>query len=315
MATLITGGAGFIGSHLARRLIGMGEAVVVIDNLDPYYDPEVKRARLKTLSGAAEIVEADIRNGGTLERIFRDHRIERVAHLAAQAGVRHSISRSILYTEVNVIGTVTMLEAARRHDVAAFVAASTSSVYGNTTRIPFNEADSVDFPLAPYPASKRAAELYAYTFHRNFGLDVTMLRFFNVYGPDGRPDMMPLRVIEAICKGESIPVYGEGELERDWTYIDDTVDGLVAALERPMGYNIINLGYGRPVSLSDFIAICETMIGKQAITHHVPTPRSEPLITYADNTLAREVLDFNPKVDVAEGMRRTWQWYRERSGL
>lgn len=315
MATLVTGGAGFIGSHLARRLIAQGETVVVIDNLDPYYDPAVKRARLKTLDGAAEIVEADIRNGGTLERIFKDHRIERVAHLAAQAGVRHSISRSILYTEVNVIGTVTMLEAARRHDVAVFVGASTSSVYGNTTRIPFNEADSVDFPLAPYPASKRAAELYAYTFHRNFGLDVTILRFFNVYGPDGRPDMMPIRVIDSICNGESIPVYGKGELERDWTYIDDTVDGLVAALERPMGYNIMNLGYGRPVALSDFIAICERLIGKQAITHYVPTPRSEPLITYADNTMAREMLGFNPRVDVAEGMRRTWQWYREHNGL
>jgi UDP-glucuronate 4-epimerase len=311
MATLITGGAGFVGSHLAQRLIAAGDEVVVIDNLDPYYNPAIKKARLERLDGAAEVIIGDIRNGGVLERIFKTHKIERVAHLAAQAGVRHSISRSILYTEVNVIGTVTMLEAARRHDVGVFVQASTSSVYGNTTRIPFREEDPVDFPLAPYPASKRAAELYAYTFHRNFGLDVTILRFFNVYGPDGRPDMMPLRVIESICNGESIPVYGGGGLERDWTYIDDTVDGLIAALERPRGYNIINLGYGKPVSLLKFIAICQKLIGKPALTHDIPTPRSEPIITYCDNTRAQRILNFKPKVDVAEGMKRTWEWYRQ----
>jgi len=311
MATLITGGAGFVGSHLAQRLIAAGDEVVVIDNLDPYYNPAIKKARLERLDGAAEVIIGDIRNGGVLERIFKTHKIERVAHLAAQAGVRHSISRSILYTEVNVIGTVTMLEAARRHDVGVFVQASTSSVYGNTTRIPFREEDPVDFPLAPYPASKRAAELYAYTFHRNFGLDVTILRFFNVYGPDGRPDMMPLRVIESICNGESIPVYGGGGLERDWTYIDDTVDGLIAALERPLGYNIINLGYGKPVSLLKFIAICQKLIGKPALTHDIPTPRSEPIITYCDNTRAQRILNFKPKVDVAEGMKRTWEWYRQ----
>lgn len=312
MATLITGGAGFIGSHLARRLIEAGDEVVIIDNLDPYYDPEIKRARLDTLAGAAEIVLADIRNGGVLERIFKDHKIERVAHLAAQAGVRHSIKLPILYAEVNVLGTVTMLEAARRHNVEVFVQASTGSVYGNATKIPFREDDPVDYPLAAYPASKRSAELFAYSYHRLFSLNVNVLRFFNVYGPDGRPDMMPLRVMDAICHDQTIQIYGDGSIERDWTYIDDTVDGIMTALWRPLGYTIINLGCGEPAPLWKFIQICEGLVGKRATTESVPMPRSEPIITYCDNSLARELLGFRPKVRLQEGLARTWDWYRMR---
>jgi UDP-glucuronate 4-epimerase len=310
MATLITGGAGFIGSQLATRLLKNNEPIVILDNFDNYYDPATKRANVVQLGSAPVVVEGDIRDSGCLEQIFKQYSIKRIAHLAGLAGVRSSIDNGPLYAEVNTRGSVDLMDMARKHDVEVFIQASTSSVYGQTSRVPFTEDEAPDHPLAPYPASKRAAEIFGYSYHHLFSLNVTVLRFFNVYGPHGRPDMMPIRAIQSILKDQPITIYGGGDLKRDWTYVDDIVDGVVTALERPMGYQVVNLGYGSPLSLTEFIQIYEGLIGKKAITQNVPTPGSEPLITYCDNSRAKALLDFAPKVDIREGLRCTWEWYQ-----
>lgn len=310
MTTLITGGAGFIGSQLAARLLQQGQPVVILDNFDAYYDPAIKRANVAALGKTPVVIEGDIRDRALVERLFDQYGIARVAHMAALAGVRNSVEQGPLYAEVNTVGSTTLMDIARRYGLQVFVQASTSSVYGQAKRLPFSEDDAPDFPLAPYPASKRAAELFAYTYHQLFGLNVTVLRFFNVYGPSGRPDMMPIKVIESILNDRVITVYDEGRLERDWTYIDDIINGVAAALERPMGYQIINLGCGAPIPLTEFIHIYERLIGKKALTRPAPAPVSEPRVTYCDNTRARALLGFEPKTRIEEGLARTWEWYR-----
>ncbi|MEZ4670774.1 MAG: GDP-mannose 4,6-dehydratase [Anaerolineae bacterium] len=310
MTTLITGGAGFIGSRLAARLVKQDQPVVILDNFDPFYDPAIKRANVAVLGSNAIVIEGDIRDTALVEKIFADHGITRVAHMAALANVRKSIERGPDYADVNTTASVSLMNIARQHAVSIFIQGSTSSVYGETTRIPFSEADAPDFPLAPYPASKRAAEIFGHSYHHLFGLNVTVLRFFNVYGPHGRPDMMPLKVIDSIVNDKTITVYDEGKLQRDWTFVDDIVSGVVAALEKPLGYCILNLGCGSPIPLTDFIHIYEKLIGKPAITTFAPAPTSEPRITYCDNRLAREQLGFNPMVNIEEGLARTWEWYQ-----
>lgn len=312
---LITGGAGFIGSRLAQRLLKDGQPIIILDNFNDYYDPQIKRANIAALNGAAQVVEGDIRDRALLERLFNEHKISKVVHLAAMAGVRYSKEMGPLYSDVNTNASVSLMDLARLHDIELFIQASTSSVYGNSDRIPFSEEDTPDFPLAPYPASKRATEIFAHSYHHLFGLNITVLRFFNVYGPHGRPDMMPLLTIDAILQGKTISLFGGGTPRRDWTYVDDTVDGIVAALNRPMGYEIINLGYGDSIALNDFIEIYESLIGKKAITESIPTPLTEPEVLYCDNRRARELLGFSPQVPIAEGLARTWAWYREKHGL
>jgi UDP-glucuronate 4-epimerase len=312
MATLITGGAGFIGSRLARRLLAQNEEIVILDNLDSYYDPAIKQANLTELGENANFIEGDIRDREQVDMIFGQFPITRVAHMAAMSNVRYSAERGLLYAEVNTNGSVILLDTARKHDVSVFVMGSTSSVYGHAARVPFVEDDAADHPLAPYPASKRAAELFGYSYHQLFGLNVTVLRFFNVYGPNGRPDMMPMRVIDSILNEKTIEKFDGGTLQRDWTYIDDILDGIIAALERPLGYQIINLGCGAPITLNEFIRIFEHLIEKEAVTVDVPTPLTEPRITYCDNRRARESLGFSPKVGIEEGLARTWAWYRAR---
>lgn len=317
MTTLITGGAGFIGSQLALRLVRDGERVLIIDNFDDYYSPTLKRANIDAvlaLGGACQVIEGDIRDPGTLQAIFRNNDIRKIAHLAALANVRYSIDRGPIYSDVNVTATVSLLDLARQRAVENVIFGSTSSVYGNAAHVPFHEDDPAIAPLAPYPASKRAAELFAYTYFNTFGLNTTVLRFFNVYGPHGRPDMMPIRAIEAILNGTPIQMYGGGHLKRDWTYIDDIVDGVAAALTRPLGFEIINLGYGHPITLLEFIDIYEQLIGKKAVRIDVAAPVSEPAITYCDNTRARTLLGFDPRTPISEGLARTWAWYKGMRG-
>jgi len=311
MTTLVTGGAGFIGSHVAERLLQQGQSVVVIDNFNDYYDPAIKRenvARLKEYDSLT-VIDGDIRDQNLLADIFTTHDIQRVAHLAAMASVRVSIERAPLYIDVNVVGTTYLLEAARKHGVTQFVLASTSSVYGKTDIIPFIETDTADRPLASYPASKRSAEIIAYSYTHLFNLPVTVVRFFNVYGPAGRPDMMPLRMMNAINNGDPVPIFNKGNIERDWTYIDDTVSGVCAALERTEGYEIINLGVGQPISLNAFIEAIESLAGKELIRQNVDTPPSEAPITYCNNDKARRLLGFDPQTTVFEGIEKTWAWF------
>lgn len=311
MTTLVTGGAGFIGSHVAEALLRRGERVIVLDNFNDYYDPAIKRANVERIGGydGFTLAEGDIRDVPLLDGLFEQHDIRRIAHLAALAGVRASVRQPKLYMDVNLTGTLNLLDVAAQHDCDQFVLASTSSVYGETERIPFQEEDAADRPLAAYPASKRSAELIGHSYHHLHGLNVTALRFFNVYGPSGRPDMMPLRVMHALMDGTEIPIFNNGDIHRDWTYIDDTVAGVVAALDRALGYTVINLGCGAPLSLREFIEVFEELSGRKLNTRSVPTPPSDPPITYCDNTRARSLLGFNPQVPVREGLARTWAWF------
>ena len=217
MTTLVTGGAGFIGSRLAAHLMKRGESVVILDNFDDYYDPAVKRANVAALGEDATVIEGDLRDAALVRSVFKEHAVTRVAHLGGLAGVRNSIEEGPLYADVNTTGSANLMNVARQHSVSIFVQASTSSVYGQTNRIPFQEEDAPDEPLAPYPASKRSAELYGYSYHNLFGLNVTVLRFFNVYGPNGRPDMMPMKAIDSILNEKRIQLYDGGKLQRDWT--------------------------------------------------------------------------------------------------
>ncbi len=313
MQILITGAAGFIGSHLCERLLERGDRVIALDNFNDYYDPARKRENIHQLHNHPRCIscEADICDGETINRIFAEQRPETVVHLAAYGAVRYSIGRAKLYTDVNIGGSINLLEAAREIGVKNFVFASTSSVYGNTQRLPFVETDPCNQPLAPYPASKRAVELMGYTYHHLHGLNFTALRFFNVYGPRGRPDMMPFIVTDSIIKQREIGLFNGGQMQRDWTYIDDIVDGIIAALDKPVGYELINLGRGEPVLMTDFVQIIERLVGHKAMLSTPPTPLSEPKITFADIVKARRLLDYNPQTPLKTGLCRFWEWYQQ----
>ena len=314
-ATLITGGAGFIGSRLAARLLAEQQPVILLDNFNDYYDPARKRANVASLRAnfpamPPRLVECDIRDMAALQDLFAEASIRRVAHMAGMAAVRYSVERAPLYAEVNTLGSVNLLECARKNGVENFILASTSSVYGNA-KPPFREDQIPDRPLAPYPASKRAAELMAYATHSLFGLNVTVTRLFNVYGPAGRPDMMPLKVLDWLYEGQTIPMYNGGALQRDWTYIDDTVDALYRALQQPLGYEILNLGYGATRSFAEFVAMYEELTGIAASKKAVPAPPSEPDTLWCDNAKARRLLGWRPQTDLREGLLATWRWYQE----
>ena len=312
MTVLVTGAAGFIGSTLTDALLRRGETVVAIDDFNDYYDPARKRANVSGFRShpRAHLYEMDIRDAAGISGVFAEHRPRAVAHLGAYGGVRYSIGRARLYTEVNLLGTVNLLEAARHQGVEVFVFASTSSVYGNTTALPFVETDPCNLPLAPYPATKKAAELMGHTYHNLHGLNFTALRFFSVYGPRGRPDMMPFMATDRIVRGEEITLFDAGRLKRDWTYVDDVVSGILAALARPMGYQLINLGRGEPVLMSELVARIETLAGKKARLRTPPAPDSEPRVTFADIGLARRLLGYDPRTPVDAGLRQLWDWYR-----
>lgn len=317
MTYLITGGAGFVGSHVAEQLLLRGEDALVIDNFNDYYDPAIKRGNVARLGAydKFKLIEGDIRDLALLERLFADEGITHVAHLAAMPGVRASVEQARLYLDVNLTGAMNLLEASKIHHVKQFVLASTSSVYGKTDVLPFIESDTADRPLAAYPASKRAAEMLAYSYHNLAQMNVTVLRFFNVYGPAGRPDMMPWKLMDATQSGQIIKLFNNGDIHRDWTYISDTARGVLAALDKPLGYEVINLGCGAPISLADFVEIIEEYAGQRINTQAVPTPPSDPPITYCDNSKARELLGFAPRVSVRAGLWRTWQWYRQFRGI
>ena len=312
MKILVTGAAGFIGSNLAEKLARRGDTVVGLDNFNDYYDPAKKRANAARLAAYPNfhMVEQDIRQREAMFDLFATEKFDAVAHLAAMAGVRNAVLYPDLYVEVNLNGTQNLLDAARAaEDVQNFVMASTSSVYGNTTQIPFVETDPCDRPLQPYAAAKRAAEILGYAYHYLFGLNFTAVRFFTVYGPNGRPDMMAYLVAESVAKGTQIPLYDGGQMYRDWTYIDDITDGVVAALDTPLGYEIINLGRGEPTLLKDFVRLIETLGGRPANVIHKPRLAADFVKNQADIGKARRLLGYNPQVSVAEGVQRFWQWY------
>lgn len=312
MHVLVTGGAGFIGSHVVEQLLTRGDTVWCVDNFNPYYHPSRKRANIASFlsNSRFELHEEDIRNAEAMETILAGAQIDATVHLAAMAGVRHSLTNPALYEEVNIRGTLNLLEKSARFKVPHFVLASTSSVYGKTDRIPFTETDPTDRPLAPYPATKKATELLAYSYHNLYGMTVNVLRFFNVYGPRGRPDMTPYFFTEHILEGNPITLYDGGRPRRDWTYISDVVSGVVAALDRPSGYEIFNLGNSHPVAMRDFVSLIEQLTDHVATIVDQPLPESDPPVTYANVEKARKMLDYNPRTSVEEGMRLFVAWYR-----
>jgi UDP-glucuronate 4-epimerase len=308
---LVTGGAGFIGSHTAQALLDRGDEVVCLDNFNDYYSPRRKRANVAAYihDPRYTLIEGDIRDEATLAGLFESHRPGRVVHIAAMAGVRYSIEHPALYESVNIRGTLNVLEMARRHGIENLIFASTSSIYGARQKVPFSETDRVDWPVSPYAATKRACELLAYTYHHLYRLNFTALRFFTVYGPRGRPDMAPYLFTKAVFEGTELRMYGDGSTSRDYTYIDDVVQGVVAAVDRPLGYEIINLGNSRTVLLSEFIALVETLVGKRAHMVRYPVPPGDVPRTCADISKAREMLDYDPKTPFEEGMARFVEWY------
>lgn len=311
MKILVTGGAGFIGSALSLRLSNEGHEVIVLDNFNDYYDVSLKRARQRSLLKGVTVLEGDITDEKFLNEIFTKYQFEVVCHLAAQAGVRYSVENPSVYIDTNVRGTQLLLETMRQHNVMRMIFASSSSVYGNTTQVPFSENAPADLPVSLYAATKRAGELLAHTYVSLYGMHITCLRFFTVYGPWGRPDMALFKFSELIQKGKPIDVYNEGKLQRDFTYIDDIVDGFNSAIERPHGYEIINLGNGSPVALLDFIQLLEKEFGVTAQKNMFPMQEGDVFETYANTNKANALLGYEPKVTLEEGVRRFVSWYKE----
>lgn len=312
MKAIVTGAAGFIGSHLTERLLKDGWTVVGVDSFDAFYDPPIKRRNIAaSLSHPAfRLIEADIRDRAAMKQAV-DPGVDVIVHLAARAGVRPSIAEPALYADVNINGTVTLLEAARERGIPKFVFASSSSVYGNNRKVPFSEDDNVDFPISPYAATKKAGELICHTYHHLHGLAINCLRFFTVYGPRQRPDLAIHKFARLIEDGKPIPVYGDGTMMRDFTYIDDILNGIVAAMERCTGYEIYNLGESQPIALSELIAELEHALGKKAIRQQLPLQPGDVDRTYADVSKAESRLDYKPSTNIRTGLAHFVAWFRQ----
>ncbi|MFC0325495.1 NAD-dependent epimerase [Halomonas organivorans] len=335
MKLLITGMAGFIGYSLARRLSGQGHHIVGVDNLNDYYDVSLKEARLAQLAGCDDIsfVKLDLASRDDMASLFERYRFDRVVHLAAQAGVRYSLDNPHAYVDANLVGHLNVLEGCRHHGVDHLVYASSSSVYGMNSRTPFSTHDSVDHPVSLYAATKKANELMSHTYSHLYGLPTTGLRFFTVYGPWGRPDMALFKFTKAILEGKPIEIYNHGDMSRDFTYIDDIVEGIVRLLEvipQPddawdpavgtpdssrAPYAIYNIGHGSPVGLMDFVRAIEVAVGRPAECQYLPMQPGDVPRTYADTRALFDVTGFAPQVRVEEGIRRFVAWYRDYHGV
>lgn len=321
---MVTGGAGFIGSHLCEALLLAGHTVVTLDSFNDFYDPTIKRANVdetRALMKRSQIpddrytvAEGDIRNREWLEEVFSRHSFDAIVHLAAYAGVRPSIEQPVLYADVNINGTVNLLEMSRRHRVLSFVFASSSSVYGNNEKVPFAEDDVVDYPISPYAATKKAGELLCHTYHILYGINMACLRFFTVFGPRQRPDLAIHKFTKLILEGRTVPFYGDGSTERDYTYIEDIIDGVTKALdwacEGQGKYEIFNLGESNTIRLDRMIRAIEDAVGKQAILNRLPMQPGDVNRTNADVSKAKRVLGYAPSWHFEDGIREFVAWIR-----
>ncbi|MDX7647609.1 NAD-dependent epimerase [Aeromonas sanarellii] len=327
MKYLVTGAAGFIGFHLAGRLCAEGHEVVGIDNLNDYYEVSLKEARLARLGPLPgfRFERLDLADRTAMAELFAREQFERVIHLGAQAGVRYSLDNPFAYADSNLTGTLTVLEGCRHHGVQHLVYASSSSVYGLNEQMPFKTSDGVDHPVSLYAASKKANELMAHSYSHLYGLPTTGLRFFTVYGPWGRPDMALFKFVRAILKGEPIDIYNQGQLSRDFTHVDDIVEGIVRVADRPpvgdanwrgqtdaspAPYRLFNIGNGSPVRLLDFVEAIETALGKRAIRNMLPMQPGDVLATWADTEALFEATGYRPKVGLTEGVESFVHWYK-----
>jgi UDP-glucuronate 4-epimerase len=310
---LVTGGAGFIGSHVTEALLKRGHSVWVFDDLNGFYDPRLKQANLgeiKATAGPFEFVQGDLLDPAALDRLFAQIRFDQVIHLAARAGVRPSLEQPALYQRVNVEGTVNLLEAARRHGVRKATIASSSSVYGVNSKVPFAETDPIFRAISPYAASKLACEALGHVYHHVYGMDVVMLRLFTVYGPRQRPDLAIRKFAALIDAGRTIPMFGDGSTARDYTYITDILQGILACTEREFGFDIFNLGESQTVILSRLIGLLERALGKKAIIDREPSQPGDVPITCADLTKARAELGYQPAIRIEEGIPLFVDWFR-----
>ena len=311
--TLVTGAAGFIGFHVAKALLGKNDSVIGVDNLNTYYDVSLKKARLAQLSSCPgfRFYQEDIKDLAGLQRIFSEHQVDRICNLAAQAGVRYSIQDPFTYEESNIKGFLNLLEIARKYPVKNFVFASSSSVYGDNRKLPFSIEDNVDTPVSFYAATKKANELMAHAYSHLYAIPLTGLRFFTVYGPWGRPDMALFLFARALFDGNELDVYNFGKMKRDFTYIDDIVDGVVSALDRPFKYEIFNLGNSETVELMTLIEILEEISGKEARKNFLPIQPGDVPATYADISKSKRMLKFNPKTSIRTGVEKFLSWYKD----
>lgn len=312
MTIMVTGCAGFIGSHLVDRLLSIDENIVGVDNFDPFYDPLIKMKNIEHSMNNKNFTfyRVDIREKAGMEKIFKENKVDTIIHLAARAGVRPSIQNPLLYEEVNIKGTVNLLELCKEYEIKNFVFGSSSSVYGVNEKIPFSEEDPVDKSISPYAATKRACEIFCHTYHHLYGIPITCLRFFTVYGPRQRPEMAIHKFTRSIDQGKEIEMYGDGTSRRDYTYVSDIVEGIIASLDRKFGYEIINLGNSKTVELQYLIQLIEKNLGKKAKIKKMPDQPGDVPVTYADISRAKRLLGYNPQVSIEEGIERFVQWYR-----
>jgi UDP-glucuronate 4-epimerase len=313
MRILVTGGAGFIGSHVAERLVTAGHDVTIIDSLNDFYSPEKKLENIAAIvkSGTVRFHAADICDGEVVDRIFTSARPEAVIHLAARAGVRPSLEDPLLYEHVNIRGTLVLLEACRRAAVRKLVFASSSSVYGACSRLPFREDDEIRHPVSPYAATKLSGELMCYTYSHLYNLNVVCLRFFTVFGPRQRPDLAIHKFTQLIERGELVPIYGNGTTARDYTYVSDIVDGVVSALDLNCRYEVINLGSSTPIGLLDMVRCLEQTMSRDAQICWLPEQPGDVPVTFADTTKASRLLNYSPKTSFHEGILHFWNWYQQ----
>lgn len=313
---LVTGGAGFIGSNLCERLLHEGHAVWAFDDLNSFYDISIKQRNIREIQALAKpftFVQGDITDRAALDELFRETKFDQIIHLAARAGVRPSLAEPALYQRVNVEGTTNLLEAARLSGVEKITLASSSSVYGVNAKIPFSEADPIFSAISPYAASKLACESLGHVYHHVYGMDVAMLRFFTVYGPRQRPDLAIHKFAQLITAGKPIPVFGDGSTARDYTYVSDTIDGVLACTKKEFGFGIFNLGESQTVTLNYLIELLENALGKKAIIDRKPLQPGDVPITFADISEAKKHLGYNPQVKIEDGIPRFVEWFRKNS--
>jgi len=309
---LVTGAVGFIGFHTSKLLLEKGYQVIGLDEINDYYNPEWKEANLAKLkeNNNFNFLKLDIRNLSDLREQLSKYKIDAIVHLAARAGVRPSIADPLLYEEVNIKGTINLLEIAKENQIKQFVFASSSSVYGNQSKVPFSETDPVNEPISPYAASKKAGEMFCHTYAHLYDINCICLRFFTVYGPNGRPDMAPYMFTKAILEGKTIKKFGDGQTRRDYTYVDDIVSGVVAAIDLDRKFEIINLGNSNPITLNEFIEILEKITGKKMQIERLPMQPGDVDQTFADVAKAKKLLGYEAKTSFEAGMRKFVEWYR-----
>ena len=313
MNFLVTGGAGFIGSHVCERLLNDGHEVCAFDDLNDFYDPAVKQRNIVHLQALAKpftFIQGDLTESDEVEEVFASAQFDQVIHLAARAGVRPSLAEPALYQRVNVEGTVNVLESARQRNVKKVTIASSSSVYGVNAKVPFSEADPIFSAISPYASSKLACEALGHTYHHVYGMDIAMLRFFTVYGPRQRPDLAIHKFTKRILADKSIPMFGDGSSARDYTYVTDTLQGILACTQKEFGFDIFNLGESQTVKLHYLIELIGQALGKEPNIDRQPMQPGDVPITYADITKAREKLDYHPQVKIEEGIPKFVEWFK-----